>query len=107
MYALLLLLFHVRHANQPAIMDVARCRKNVGHPWMRKVTAERNCRTAVGNNSVLYGKGVEWCYIEVSTDCGAATEILWVRDCLNSFTLYAPCISLQYVYEPTRCTEFL
>ena len=25
----------------------------------------------------------------------------------NYLTLYAPCIILQYVYEPTGCTEFL
>ena len=24
-----------------------------------------------------------------------------------NLTLYAPCIILQYVYEPTRCTKFL
>ena len=24
-----------------------------------------------------------------------------------NLTLYAPCIILQYVYKPTRCTKFL
>ena len=27
--------------------------------------------------------------------------------CFRNLTLYAPCIILQYVYEPTRCTKFL
>ena len=27
--------------------------------------------------------------------------------CVHNFlTLYAPCIILQYVYKPTRCTKF-
>ena len=26
---------------------------------------------------------------------------------VKSLTLYAPCIILQYVYKPTRCTKFL
>ena len=26
---------------------------------------------------------------------------------MTNLTLYEPCIFLQYVYEPTRCTEFL
>ena len=34
--------------------------------------------------------------------CCLLRQVLWI--CLK---LYAPCIILQYVYKPTRCTKFL
>ena len=33
--------------------------------------------------------------------------VTFVLYSINSLTLYAPCIILQHVYKPTRCTEFL
>ena len=33
--------------------------------------------------------------------------LVWTASSCNILTLYAPCIILQYVYEPTRCSKFL
>ena len=43
------------------------------------------------------------------TDCNSWYSIhqAVMPDRTNSLILYAPCIILQYVYKPTRCTKFL
>ena len=47
---------------------------------------------------------IYFCNIEIFYNC--FNFRLW-SNILIDLTLYTPCIILQYVYEPTRCTKFL